>query len=132
MNIWRTFKHFSGFDLHLRSIINVIPSVLCLKLWDTFHPDLFNFKILFYNFVYNVKVYIKLSGKHTSWTLIHGLIKIMFQHKALLGFCIILKTFWGNRASQVSSFTSQYSICSYAVTYKANPPQGCNARKDIS
>ena len=70
--VWRTFEDFSGFDLHLRSIINVIPLVLCRRLWDKFKPDLCHFLILLYNFVYNVKAHINLTGKHTSRTLWFG------------------------------------------------------------
>ena len=69
LNVWSTFEDFSGFDLHLRSMINVIPLVLCQRLWEKFNPDLCHFQILLYNFVYNVKAYIKLSGKQTSWIL---------------------------------------------------------------
>ena len=57
MNIWRTFEDFSGFDLHLRSIINVISLVLCQRLWDKFNPDLCHFQTLLDNFVYNVKAW---------------------------------------------------------------------------
>ena len=40
MNVWRTFENFSGFDLHLRSIINVFSLVLGQRLWDKFNPFL--------------------------------------------------------------------------------------------
>jgi len=64
-NVWRTCEDFPGFDLRLR----FIPLVLCRRLWDTYDPDLCHFWMFLYNFVYNVKAYIRLSGKHTSWTL---------------------------------------------------------------
>ena len=54
MNIWRTIEDFR-FDLRLRCIINVIPLVLCLRLWDNISPDLCHFQILLYNFFYNVQ-----------------------------------------------------------------------------
>ena len=61
--VWRTFKEFSGFSLHTRYIINVISLVLCQRLLDKFCSDFCNFTILLYSFVYNVKAYIKLTGK---------------------------------------------------------------------
>ena len=39
----KDFWGFSGFVLRLRSIINVIPSVLCQRLWDKFYQDLCHF-----------------------------------------------------------------------------------------
>ena len=64
-NVWRIFEEFSGFGLHTRYIINVIPLVLL----DKFFPDFCNFLILLYNFAHNVKAHIKLTDKHTSRTL---------------------------------------------------------------
>ena len=61
-NVGRTFEDFSGFDLHLRSIIYVI------------------FKIVLYNFVYNISSC--MSDKHTSWTLanmVRKIFKIFFH-----------------------------------------------------
>ena len=62
-------RSFSGFDLHSRYIINVIPLVLSTRFLDKFCQDFCHFQILLYNFVYNVKANIKLTGKHATRTL---------------------------------------------------------------
>ena len=51
----RAYEDFTNFELYWRSMINVIPLVLCQRLWNIFSPDLCNFQILLYNFVYIVK-----------------------------------------------------------------------------
>ena len=55
-----TFYDFSGFDLHLRSITNVIPLVLSQR----FNPDLCYFQILLSNLIYTMykSIYQAMSG----------------------------------------------------------------------
>ena len=64
-DFWGVFWLLFTYEIHNQCH----PFGPCQRRLDKFCPDFCHFQILVYNFVYNVKVHVKLTGIHTSRTL---------------------------------------------------------------